>query len=670
MIQQATEYLQSKVSEDGLKSGNFPLFLESQLNTWARDFLQKKSCQCGLCFDSKSSPFSIATLRHFKRELNFLSVKEREMYILTLLQEARQPSLLQLVRPRGKDNKRVRLTLNYHVYPFGRVCRSVFRCLFDISDTKLRNLLRHLQRYNFPHSRCHGNTEHIPKHTLPVKERTYVEDWIKDFANRIGEPNWRTITADSDLHLIFLPACYTISMLYNLCLKGIRHHIEHSFSKSLFYSIFRSEPCKHIRINSPRSDMCDTCDLLKSTLISIAHKHKEGEEVPLPPTELIDHLSLAHAAREDYRADQKKAHKKEISHFSFDYSQNLALPQKADQPGSFYFFSLRNIYLFGITDESCNHQMNYLIDESQCAKGSNEVISMISHFLSSLPKEKRAHIIFNADNCVGQNKNNTMIKFFLWQCLIGNSKTIEVKFMIKGHTHFGPDSHFGYIKKRYRRSDVFSVEDLKTIIQASSTTNKATILDHANFFDFKAGLKPYFKDLQGITNYHYFLFKDSLPGIVSVKKHLNDPWTEHHLTKKTVNISDLRTNNSFKPSLLVAPGIALEKQIDLYKKVRKYVPDEFKDVLCPKPPDYTADCTCTRSPNKSKKADTPAVPTSKSKRRKASKGELKLLNELYSKTPYPNRHVLIDIADEMNWTIDRVKIWFNNRRYKSKTIGG
>ena len=140
--------------------------------------------------------------------------------------------------------------------------------------------------------------------------------------------------------------------------------------------------------------MCDTCDLLKSTLISIAHQHREGDEVPLPPSELIDHLSLAHAACEDYKADQKKARKKEISHFSFDYSQNLTLPQKADQPGSFYFFSLRNICLFGITDESCNHQMNYLMDESQCAKGSNEVISMISHFLSSLPKEKRAHIVF------------------------------------------------------------------------------------------------------------------------------------------------------------------------------------------------------------------------------------------------------------------------------------
>ncbi len=246
MTQQATEYLQSEVSADGVKNRKSPLFLESQLKSWAQDFLRKKSCRCGSCFDSNSSSFNIDNLLHFKRELNFLSVKEQEMYILTLLQEARQPSLSRLVRPRGKDNNRVRLTLNYHVYPFGRVCRSVFRCLFDISDSKLRNLLRHLRRHNFPHSRCHGNTEHIPKHTLPAKERICVEDWIRDFANRIGEPDWRTITADSDLRLIFLPACYTVSMLYNLCLKEIRQHTERSFSKSLFYSIFRSEPCKYL----------------------------------------------------------------------------------------------------------------------------------------------------------------------------------------------------------------------------------------------------------------------------------------------------------------------------------------------------------------------------------------------------------------------------------------
>ena len=263
-----------------------------------------------------------------------------------------------------------------------------------------------------------------------------------------------------------------------------------------------------------------------------------------------------------------------------------------------------------------------------------------------------------------------MIKFFLWQCLMGNSQTVEVKFMIKGHTHFGPDSHFSHIRKRYRRSDVFSAEDLKIIIRAPSATNNAAILNHTNFFDFKTGLKPYFRDLKGITNYHYFLFEDSHPGIVSVKKHLNNPWTEHLLLKKTVSISDFRTNNSFKPSLLVPPGIAYEKQIDLYKKVRKYVPDEFKDVLCPKPPNYTVDHTSAISSDKNKKLCAPAVSASKPRRKKASKDELRLLNELYNKTPYPTIHVLTDIADEINWTVDSVKIWFNNKRYKSKTTDG
>jgi len=670
MTPQKAEDLSPNVSSEMLKHDNSRLFLESQLKTWTHDFLQNKSCQCGSCFDTIFSSPSFDKLRHFKRELNFLSTKEQEMYMLTLLQEARQPSLSQLVRPRRKDNNRVRLTLKYHVYPFGRVCRSVFRNLFDISDNKLRNFLRHLQRHDFPHPRCHGNTEHLPKHTLPVRERTCVEDWIKNFATRVGEPNWRTISAESDLHLIFLPACYTISLLYNLCLEEIGLHIDLSFSKSTFYSIFRSTACKHIRINSPRSDMCDTCDLLKNTLISIAHQHKENEETPLPPPELTNHLTLARAAREDYKTDQKRARKGEISHFSFDYSQNLALPQKADQPGSFYFFSLRNIYLFGITDESCNHQMNYLIDESSSAKGSNEVISMISHFLSSLPEGKRTHLVFNADNCVGQNKNNTMVKFFLWQCLMGYSQTIEVKFMIKGHTHFGPDSHFSYIKKRYRRSNAFSVEHLEGIIRTSSTTNNVESLNHTNFFDFKRDLKPYFEDLPRITDYHYFLFKASTPGVISVKKQLNDPWTGHLLLKKSLNVSDLKSKNLFSPRLLVAPGIANEKQIGLYEKVRKYVPDEFKNILCPKPSNYAGKSIAVKSTNIPKKLKTPPASTSKSRRHKASKDELSLLNELYNKTPFPSKDALMNIADGMKWTIDSVRIWFSNRRYKSKTKSG
>ncbi len=54
--------------------------------------------------------------------------------------------------------------------------------------------------------------------------------------------------------------------------------------------------------------------------------------------------------------------------------------------------------------------MNYLIDESvDCGKGSNSVVSYLHDFLSTRPIQA-THLDLHADNCVGQNKNNTMIQ--------------------------------------------------------------------------------------------------------------------------------------------------------------------------------------------------------------------------------------------------------------------
>ena len=55
-------------------------------------------------------------------------------------------------------------------------------------------------------------------------------------------------------------------------------------------------------------------------------------------------------------------------------------------------------------------QINYLIDESAVTgKGSNEVISMLHHFFETQGLGE-AHCHLHAVNCVGQNKNNTVIQ--------------------------------------------------------------------------------------------------------------------------------------------------------------------------------------------------------------------------------------------------------------------
>ena len=55
-------------------------------------------------------------------------------------------------------------------------------------------------------------------------------------------------------------------------------------------------------------------------------------------------------------------------------------------------------------------QLNYLIDEGvDCGKGSNSVVSYLHNFLSTCPVQA-THLSLHADNCMGQNKKNTMLQ--------------------------------------------------------------------------------------------------------------------------------------------------------------------------------------------------------------------------------------------------------------------
>ena len=59
--------------------------------------------------------------------------------------------------------------------------------------------------------------------------------------------------------------------------------------------------------------------------------------------------------------------------------------------------------------ESIPRQINYLIDEAvDVGKGANTVVSMLHHFFETHGLGEQ-HVHLHADNCVGQNKNDTMI---------------------------------------------------------------------------------------------------------------------------------------------------------------------------------------------------------------------------------------------------------------------
>jgi len=88
-----------------------------------------------------------------------------------------------------------------------------------------------------------------------------------------------------------------------------------------------------------------------------------------------------------------------------------------------------------------------------------------------------------------------------------------------------------------------------------------------------------------IASKHYFKFRSNKPWIALVKSKLNADWEEVSLIKKnTPNRCKAKISARIKLLKCLPPvGISIEKKIDFYDKIRVFIPEEFKNILCPKP---------------------------------------------------------------------------------------
>ena len=75
----------------------------------------------------------------------------------------------------------------------------------------------------------------------------------------------------------------------------------------------------------------------------------------------------------------------------------------------------------------------------------------------------------------GQNKNNATIQYLLWRVLTGKQESIELSFMLVGHTKFSPDRHFGTFKKAFRVSSVSTLAEIATVVERTSTNTPQLI---------------------------------------------------------------------------------------------------------------------------------------------------------------------------------------------------
>ena len=562
-------------------------------------------CNCG---KNCQNQFSENELLESREDFLYLTRNEKNCVILAQLNSFQRIS--DYAKSARKIKARTRQKFEYRINADRLVCRDAFLFYHGETLKRLKNLQKHLAEVGTSPP-IHGNAGRKPKIAYSFEDKQGIKSFIINFAAMHGMPDpGRDLRKGKGRLRILLPTVLNYKEVHRIYLKSIPSSVVKRVEYRSFVRIWQ-EMVPHICFNKPRSDLCITCENFKKALNQIASDMQENrdEEKIQIHQQAIKHLETAKKERDYYyrcihlseksylklgprqrKTPCKPNYRKISMHYSWDFAQQLQYPYEDQQVGPIYFKSPRRAQLFGVCCEGIPRQVNYLIDEADFFdKGSNTVISLLDHFfINHGLGEKYAYL--TADNCVGQNKNNAVLQYLLYRTFVGLHDKIWLSFMLVGHTKFAPDGYFGLIKKRYRRSSVYTYEQLVDVIERSTENGhnhcqpyrNASGTTHFEYRNWSKWLSKYFKNLPNITKYHHFYIDKNMPGVVITKETIDGPEERHVLLKSKFPFGNQKCTHL--PEKLVPSGLSAERSWYLYEKIREHIPSlKEKDETCPLP---------------------------------------------------------------------------------------
>lgn len=484
---------------------------EALLESQWRDAVSA-GCKCQECnhFQKLSQPDVIELMT----SVQALSKRELQVHVLGILSACLLPSATDAARRR----------FNYSV--LGRVvCKNVFMEVYGVTNF----VIKKLQAIAESHSAV------VPKHASAESTKEWISvppdivdnvvKFLRNYASVYGLPQPAALRGRPNAPPIFLPASVRKNKIFEEFTKSL---LESGDGRTISYSSFHRIWKHHtpeIQVMKPRTDVCAVCDRLRERL----RRCRTEEQISESTEQLRDHVSLAQAERDYYNhciEHSRSTSNPPNAHITFDFAQQLELPAHTRQVGPLYFKVRYRVQLFGICNEALKQQDNYLFDEASTigedgkkAHGPNTVISMLHDYLDDHDVPRTLH--FHADNCVGQNKNKSVLAYFAWRIMCGLSDDITLSFMRVGHTRCAVDGYFGLLKQQFRKSDVDTLEDVKFAVAASCKAN-VPVMASWEWYKWDAFLLDHFMPVKGIRNYQHFRFAKSRPGHVFARRKCTD----------------------------------------------------------------------------------------------------------------------------------------------------
>uniref|UniRef100_A0A8D9AZS6 DUF7869 domain-containing protein n=2 Tax=Cacopsylla melanoneura TaxID=428564 RepID=A0A8D9AZS6_9HEMI len=171
---------------------------------------------------------------------------------------------------------------------------------------------------------------------------------------------------------------------------------------------------------------------------------------------------------------------------SFDLQKVLTVPHGTS---IHYYYSRKfAVYNFTLFESGTLRGINNIWTECDGNRGANEIASIVRNYLIDLdrnPNNQIQRVLFYSDNCCGQNKNRTMISVLfhtLKEC--EKIKTVQMNYLMVGHTYMPVDSVHSSIEKRSAKCDIQSPNEWVAIIKTSRLKPKPYEVVRLNHTDF------------------------------------------------------------------------------------------------------------------------------------------------------------------------------------------
>lgn len=244
-----------------------------------------------------------------------------------------------------------------------------------------------------------------------------------------------------------------------------------------------------------------------------------------------------------------------------------------------YYSRKLSVYNFTIYESSTRRGYCNVWTEIDANRGANEICTCLYNYIKKIDSCGLTRtLLLYCDSCYGQNKNKfvlSMIRYALSQCK--NIKTIQINYLIPGHTYMPVDSVHATIETKIRKCIVWAPSQWPTIMELARLDpepNKVEVLNGKDFIGFDDLVNSTFNKKQklSISKLSIATFKNQEPNLMYIKNSmLPDAETI------TIPLSPLKNTNCLKDMLYpTALGISAKKYKDLTSLVNKnIIPSRF-----------------------------------------------------------------------------------------------